>query len=159
MIGFVYLVYHGVLCPSCASLLVKKNGPIHNGKQNHRCLAYQLQFVDEVVATLPKDLNAQVVKEDDDIELVLLRPMNNGVMLDLKTRCAFYNTTDRSHASRGSEQTTSRESLCEVARIIKKKPSIILTTSMCTTKQSAAINTNLSEKNRVRHPTMFFHCI
>jgi len=103
-------------CPSCASLLVKKNGHIHNGKQNHRCLACQRQFVvepdqkiiddhtkvlvrrtllervslegvcrifnvsmpwllgfiDEVVATLPEDLNAQVVKENDDIEVVLL---------------------------------------------------------------------------------------
>ena len=32
-------------CPSCSSALVKKNGHIHNGKQNHRCLACQRQFV------------------------------------------------------------------------------------------------------------------
>ena len=41
-----------------------------------------LRFINEVVATLPKDLNAQAVKEDDDIEVVLLMLMNNGVMLD-----------------------------------------------------------------------------
>ena len=103
-------------CPSCGSSLVKKNGYIHNGKQNHRCLACQRQFVlapqqkviddqtkslirktlfervslegvcrifdvsmpwllefmDEIVAALPKDLNAEVVRENDDIEVVLL---------------------------------------------------------------------------------------
>ena len=102
-------------CPSCASLLVKKNGHIHNGKQNHRCLAchrqfvlqpdqkiiddhtkalirrtwlervslegvyrifnvsmpYLLGFIDEVVATLPEDLNAQVIREDDDMVVLL----------------------------------------------------------------------------------------
>ena len=103
-------------CPSCSSALVKKNGHIHNGKQNHRCLACQrqfvlesdqkiiddhtkalirktllervslegvcrifdvsmpwlLEFIDEVIAALPEDLNAEVVKENDDIEVVLL---------------------------------------------------------------------------------------
>ena len=103
-------------CPSCTSLLIKKNGHIHSGKQNHQCLAchrqfvlnpdqkviddstrsligktllervslegvcrifdvsmpWLLAFIDEIVASLPEDLNAHVVKEDDDIEVVLL---------------------------------------------------------------------------------------
>lgn len=32
-------------CPSCTSTSVKKNGHIHNGKQNHQCLICGRQFV------------------------------------------------------------------------------------------------------------------
>jgi transposase-like protein len=32
-------------CPSCSSGLVKKNGHVHNGKQNYRCLKCSKQFV------------------------------------------------------------------------------------------------------------------
>lgn len=32
-------------CPSCSSTTIKKNGHIHNGKQNHRCLNSGRQFV------------------------------------------------------------------------------------------------------------------
>ncbi len=34
-------------CPSCNSECVKKNGHIHNGKQNHRCLTCGRQFVEK----------------------------------------------------------------------------------------------------------------
>jgi len=33
------------ICPSCHSQTVKKNGHIHTGKQNHRCLGCGRQFV------------------------------------------------------------------------------------------------------------------
>lgn len=33
------------ICPACQSNLTKKNGHIHNGKQNHRCLSCGRQFV------------------------------------------------------------------------------------------------------------------
>jgi transposase-like protein len=32
-------------CPSCTSSTIKKNGHIHNGKQNHQCLNCGRQFV------------------------------------------------------------------------------------------------------------------
>lgn len=32
-------------CPSCSSSTIKKNGHIHNGKQNHQCLSCGRQFV------------------------------------------------------------------------------------------------------------------
>jgi transposase-like protein len=32
-------------CPSCNSTAIKKNGHIHNGKQNHQCLNCERQFV------------------------------------------------------------------------------------------------------------------
>jgi len=34
-----------LICPTCCSTTVKKNGHIHNGKQNHRCLNCGRQFV------------------------------------------------------------------------------------------------------------------
>ena len=34
-----------ILCPACSALTIKKNGPIHNGKQNHQCLACGRQFI------------------------------------------------------------------------------------------------------------------
>lgn len=36
---------HTVNCPSCGSARCKKNGHIHNGKQNHRCQSCGRQFV------------------------------------------------------------------------------------------------------------------
>lgn len=32
-------------CPECNSVAIKKNGHIHNGKQNHKCLVCGRQFV------------------------------------------------------------------------------------------------------------------
>jgi hypothetical protein len=32
-------------CPACGSIRFKRNGHIHNGKQNHHCKACRRQFV------------------------------------------------------------------------------------------------------------------
>lgn len=32
-------------CPNCLSLIIKRNGKTHNGKQNHKCLECNRQFV------------------------------------------------------------------------------------------------------------------
>lgn len=105
-----------VKCPACSSMLIKKNGHIHNGKQNHRCLSCDRQFVlnptqkridqnvkdlikksllervsleglcrifdvsmswllgfiNSLIAELPEDLNAEIFKEDEDIDVVVL---------------------------------------------------------------------------------------
>lgn len=34
-----------IKCPNCSSTTIKKNGHIHNGKQNHQCLNCSRQFV------------------------------------------------------------------------------------------------------------------
>lgn len=34
-----------LICPACNSTTIKKNGHIHNGKQNHQCLSCSRQFV------------------------------------------------------------------------------------------------------------------
>lgn len=35
-----------LVCPTCHSVAIKRNGHIHNGKQNHRCLCCGRQFVE-----------------------------------------------------------------------------------------------------------------
>ncbi len=34
-----------LICPNCCATAIKKNGHIHNGKQNHQCLSCGRQFV------------------------------------------------------------------------------------------------------------------
>jgi len=36
----------GICCPACGSTKVKKNGHIHNGKQNRRCKKCGRQFAE-----------------------------------------------------------------------------------------------------------------
>jgi transposase-like protein len=59
-------------CPSCHSLLIKKNGHIHNGKQNHRCLKCGRQFVLEpaqkIIDDRTKDLIRRVLLERISLE-------------------------------------------------------------------------------------------
>lgn len=103
-------------CPTCQGSLIKKNGHIHNGKQDHRCLScgrqfvlnptqkriseerrklikkiflervslegicrifdvsmpWVLHFLGKVIEELPEDLNAEVLTEDDELEVIVL---------------------------------------------------------------------------------------
>ena len=105
-----------IKCPKCSSTLIKKNGHIHNGKQNHRCLScnrqfvlnptqkriaesvkseikkallerlslegvcrifdvsmpWLLKFINKLVAELPDDLNAEVLKKSEDMSVIIL---------------------------------------------------------------------------------------
>jgi hypothetical protein len=49
-------------CPSCTSPLVKKNGHIHNGKQNYRRLKCGRQFVLEPVQKIIDDKTKDLIK-------------------------------------------------------------------------------------------------
>lgn len=59
-------------CPSCNSSTVKKNGHIHNGKQNHRCLSCGRQFVidpqNKVIDERNRDLIRQALLERVSLE-------------------------------------------------------------------------------------------
>jgi transposase-like protein len=43
------------VCPECGSQRFKKNGHIHNGKQNHRCKTCGRQFVLDVTKGVIED--------------------------------------------------------------------------------------------------------
>ena len=172
-------------CPSCGSLLVKKNGHIHNGKQNHYCLScgrqfvlnpqqkiiddqtkalvrkallervslegicrifdlsmpWLLRFIDKLVAMLPQNLSVEIVQENDDIEVMLLEvdeqwsyvgskqnPQWLWLVMHSKTRQIV-----AMQVGRGDKE-TAEKLFAKLPEPLKKKPSTILTTSMCTTK-------------------------
>lgn len=189
-------------CPSCSSVLIKKNGHIHNGKQNHRCLKcgkqfileptqkiidektktlirrvllerislegvcrafevsmpWLLEFIDSLIAELPENLNAEVVTEDDEIEVVVLEadelwsyvgskenPQWLWLVMHSKTR----QVVSMQVGPRNKE--TAEKLFFKLPEPLKKKPSTILTTSLCTMKQFPIGNINLLAKNLVKH--------
>jgi IS1 family transposase len=188
-------------CPACTSSLVKKNGHIHNGKQNYRCLGcgrqfvlesnqkiidehtkklirktllerislegvcrvfdvsmpWLLEFIDSLIAELPQDLNAGVVKEDDEIEVVILEAdelwsyvgsKRNQQWLWLVMHSSTRQVVAMQVGPRNKE--TAEKLFYKLPEPLKKKPSVILTSSMCTMKQFPIDNTNLSAKNLER---------
>ena len=44
-----------ICCPDCGSTNIKKNGHIHNGKQNHQCRKCGRQFVENPTKKLISD--------------------------------------------------------------------------------------------------------
>jgi IS1 family transposase len=192
-------------CPSCSSALIKKNGHIHNGKQNYRCLKcsrqfvlasaqkiiddktkglirrvllerislegvcrafevsmpWLLEFIDGLIAELPENLNAEVVAEDDEIEVVVLEadelwsyvgskenPQWLWLVMHSKTRQIV-----AMQVGPRSKQ-TAEKLFFKLPEPLKKKPSTILTTSLCTMKPSLMGNTVLLGKNLVKLLTL-----
>lgn len=192
-------------CPSCSSVLVKKNGHIHNGKQKYQCLAckrqfvldptqkivdehtknlvrktllervslegvcrifdismpWLLEFINGVIAELPENLNAEVVSENDEIEVVLLEAdelwsyvgsKDNPQWLWLVMHSKTRQVVAMQVGPRNKQ--TAEKLFYKLPEPLKKKPVTILTTSLCITKPSPTANTDLSEKNLVRHHTL-----
>lgn len=192
-------------CPSCFATLVKKNGHIHNGKQNYRCLTcnrqfvldptqkiidektkslirktllervslegvcrifdvsmpWLLEFIDDLIAELPKDLNAEVVSENDEIEVVLLEAdelwsyvgsKNNPQWLWLVMHSRTRQVVAMQVGPRNKQ--TAEKLFFKLPESLKKKPTTILTTSLCTMKLSHLYNIDQSVKNLVKHLTL-----
>lgn len=192
-------------CPSCTSILVKKNGHIHNGKQKYQCLAckkqfvldpaqklideetkilvkktllervslegvcrifdvsmpWLLEFIDSLIKELPENLNAEVVTENDEIEVVLLEadelwsyvgskenPQCLWLVMHSKTRQVV-----AMQVGPRSKQ-TAEKLFYKLPEPLKKKPDTILTTSLCTVKPSPMVNINPLARNLVRHHTL-----
>ena len=192
-------------CPSCTSVLVKKNGYIHNGKQKYQCLSckrqfvldptqkivdektrslvrktllervslegvcrifdismpWLLEFINGVIAELPEDLNAEVVAENDEIEVVVLEAdelwsyvgsKDNPQWLWLVMHSRTRQVVAMQIGSRSKQ--TAEKLFYKLPAPLKKKPVTILTTSLCTSRPSLMVNTDLSAKNLVRHRTL-----
>lgn len=192
-------------CPSCSSTLVKKNGHIHNNKQNYRCLKcgrqfvleptqkiiddktkglikrvllerislegvcrafevsmpWLLEFIDDLIKELPQNLNAEVVAEDDEIEVVVFEadelwsyvgskenPQWLWLVMHSKTRQIIAMQVGPRNKQ------TAEKLFYKLPEPLKKKPNTILTTSLCTTRPSHMGNTDLLAKNLVRRHTL-----
>jgi len=192
-------------CPSCSSVLVKKNGHIHNGKQNHRCLKcsrqfvlepaqkiidektkdlikrvllerislegvcrafevsmpWLLEFIDDLIAELPENLNAEVATEDDEIEVVILEADELWSYVGSKENpqwlwLVMHSKTRQIVAMQvgARNKQTAEKLFFKLPEPLKKKPNTILTTSLCTTKRFHSGNISLLEKNPVRLLTL-----
>lgn len=192
-------------CPSCSSALIKKNGHIHNGKQNYRCLKcsrqfvlepaqktidektkdlirrvllerislegvcrafevsmpWLLEFIDGLIAQLPENLNAEVVAEDDEIEVIVLEADELWSYVGSKENpqwlwLVMHSKTRQIVAMQvgARNKQTAEKLFFKLPEPLKKKPNTILTTSMCTMKRSPTGSIDLLEKNRVRLLTL-----
>lgn len=124
-------------------------------------MPYLLGFIDEVVATLPEDLNAQVIREDDDIEVVLLEADEQWSYVGSKDNphwlwLVMHSKTRQIVAMQvgARNKETAERLFAKLPDPLKKKPFTILTTSMCTTKRFPLSSTNLSEKSLERLVTL-----
>ena len=192
-------------CPSCRSLLIKKNGHIHNGKQNHRCLKcgrqfvleptqkiiddktkdlirkvllerislegvcrvfdvsmpWLLEFVDTLIKELPEDLKAEVISEDDDIEVIIFEADELWSYVGSKDNpqwlwLVMHSKTRQIIAMQVGprDKQTAEKLFFKLPEPLKKKPSTTLINSLCTMKPSRGLNINQLEKNRVRQVTL-----
>jgi hypothetical protein len=189
-------------CPSCSSILVKKNGHIHNGKQNYRCLKcsrqfvlepvqkvidertknlirrillerislegvcrafevsmpWLLEFIDSLINELPENLNAEVGTEDDELEVVLLEADELWSYVGSKENpqwlwLVMHSKTRQVVAMQVGprDKQTAEKLFFKLPESLKKKPTTILTTSLCTMKPSPSCSTDPLARNRVRH--------
>ena len=189
-------------CPDCGSDLVKKNGHTRHGKQNHRCLTCDKQFVvdpedhkvdertknlirktllervslqgicrifeismpwllgfiESIITQLPEDLNAEVLQENDDIEVIVLEADELWSFVGSKDNpqwlwLVMHSRTRQVVAMQvGSRDKQTAERLfAKLPEPLKKKPSTILTSSLCTMKQFPGVNINPLERNLVKH--------
>jgi len=76
------------VCPQCKSSKYKKNGHIHNGKQNHQCKDCGRQFVDCFAQDLVSDETRRLI-ERLLLERLSLRGLCRAVGVGLKWLLAF----------------------------------------------------------------------
>jgi insertion element IS1 protein InsB len=76
------------VCPRCQSATYKKNGHIHNGKQNHQCKDCGRQFVDcfeqHLISDETRDLIERLL-----LERISLRGICRAVKVGLKWLLGF----------------------------------------------------------------------
>jgi transposase-like protein len=76
------------VCPRCKTATYKKNGHIHNGKQNHQCKNCGRQFVDCFEQYLVSDETRDLI-ERLLLERISLRGICRAVKVGLKWLLSF----------------------------------------------------------------------
>jgi DNA-directed RNA polymerase subunit RPC12/RpoP len=124
-------------------------------------MPWLLEFMNGLIAELPEDLNAEVVTENDEIEVVLIEAdelwsyvgsKNNPQWLWLVMHSRTRQVVAMQVGPRNKQ--TAEKLFYKLPESLKKKPDTILTTSLCTTRPSPPANIDLSEKNLVRRLTL-----
>lgn len=121
-------------------------------------MPWLLEFIEHLIGELPQDLNAEVVEENDEIEVVVLQadelwsyvgskdnPQWLWLVMHTKTRQVVAMQVGP------RDKMTAEKLFYKLPEPLKKKPSTILTTSLCTSRQSPSSNTDLLARNLVKH--------
>jgi len=121
-------------------------------------MPWLLEFIEHLIAELPQDLNAEVVHENDEIEVVVLEadelwsyvgskdnPQWLWLVMHTKTRQVVAMQVGP------RDKLTAEKLFYKLPEPLKKKPNIILTTSLCTSRQFPSNNTDLLVKSLVKH--------
>ena len=191
-------------CPTCTSTGIKKNGHIHNGKQNHQCLQcgrqfvidpqnkiiseekrefvrqallervslegicriftvsmpWLLQFMNEIIESLPENLNASVtVTEELEVAVIELDEQWSyvGNKKNQQWLWLVFHSASRQvlamHVGKRTRQ-DAETLLKKLPEDLKKKPSFIQINSQCTTKSYLGCSTARWEKNQGKRVTL-----
>jgi hypothetical protein len=121
-------------------------------------MPWLLGFIEDLINELPQDLNAEVVHENDEIEVLVLEadelwsyvgckknPQWLWLVMHTKTRQVVAMEVG------ARDKKTAEKLFFKLPEPLKKKPNTILTTSLCTSKQFPLDNIDPLERNLVKH--------
>ena len=124
-------------------------------------MPWLLAFIDSLISELPEDLNAEVVAEDDKIEVVLLEADELWSYVGSKDNpqwlwLVMHSRTRQVVAMQVGprNKATAEKLFFKLPEALKKKPFTILTTSLCTMRPFPGCSMNQSEKSLVKHLTL-----
>jgi len=124
-------------------------------------MPWLLELIDDLIEKIPQDLNAEVVQENDEIEVVVLQADELWSYVGAKTNpqwlwLIMHSRTRQVVAMEVGprNRATAERLFYKLPEPLKKKPSAILTTSLCTSMSSLTSNTDPSAKSLVKHFTL-----
>lgn len=121
-------------------------------------MPWLLEFIDSLIHELPEDLNAEVVTEDDELEVIVLEADELWSYVGSKANpqwlwLAMHSKTKQVVAMQVGprDKQTAEKLFYKLPERLKKKPSTILMSSLCITKLSPSSNIDPSGRKLVRH--------
>ena len=124
-------------------------------------MPWLLELIDALIEEIPQDLNAEVVQEDDEIEVVVLEADELWSYVGKKANpqwlwLVMHSRTRQVVAMEVGPRNkqTAEKLFYKLPDSLKKKPVTILTSSLCTMKQSHKDSIDLLAKNLVKHRTL-----
>jgi len=124
-------------------------------------MPWLLELIDGLIGEIPQDLNAEVVEENDEIEVVVLQADELWSYVGAKSNpqwlwLVMHSRTRQVVAMEVGprNRATAERLFYKLPEPLKKKPPTILTTSLCTLTSSLSSNTDPLVKNLVKHLTL-----
>lgn len=124
-------------------------------------MPWLLEFINGLIAELPENLNAEVVAENDEIEVVVLEADELWSYVGRKENrqwlwLVMHSKTRQVVAMQVGQRDkqTAEKLFYKLPELLKKKPTTILTTSLCTVRSFPTDNIDPSARNLVRHRTL-----